>query len=150
MTNKELYDSFISYAQNREFEKAVGVGASWLYQEKQNPFQTNTKEHELFFKAKKAMEKWQLGGIDSRVSRVRMEKHLVELGTLNALNPYNPVEAGFRVLGVVPEKKEEAKAATNVPVEDAEPITGNQKNELTHVLGVIPEEKPKFFKRRKE
>ena len=138
MNCKELYDSFMEYSRTGNYESAEGVAISWLNQEANNPFQIGTHEHELFAKASRAFKKWQAKGIDSRISRIRMAQYVKELGSLNALNPYNPVDSGFRVLGVESEKE---PVKEHVVVETAE---------KEHVLGVVPDNKQKLFNNRRK
>jgi len=156
MDCRELYDSFMDYHKNNKENEAVGIAVEWLGKEDTNPFKSDTLEHGLFFKAKRALQKWNKGGIDYRVSRVRMERFIKELAQLEAANPYSADDAP-KAVEAEPAAEEKADEKVIDSVLEGTPITNKEIDEAlkkleepTVVLGVVPEQKPKFFKRRKE
>ena len=109
MELRELFDMFMNEYQNGDHETAIYYGMEWISCADENPFELDTPERHYFFKAKQNLKKWDAGGIDYRISRTRLIHNLEDLGKLNLLNPYKPIDPTFRVLGVIPDDKVEEK-----------------------------------------
>jgi len=113
----ELYEKFIESYKSGNEDAFNAAARNFIEAAEENPFQTNTKEHDLFFKAKSNNKRWHRGGIDMRVSKRTMYQLLNQLAELNIENPYKKVEKKIEkkektedkqpqvILGVVPEKK---------------------------------------------
>ncbi len=107
MELRDMFDLFMNEYQNGNHETAIYYGMDWIANADENPFTLDTPEREFFFQAKRNLKKWNMGGIDFRISRTRLIHNLESLGELNLLNPYKPIDPTFRVLGVIPDDKVE-------------------------------------------
>lgn len=134
MELREMFDMFMNEYQNGDHETAIYYGMEWISCADENPFEFDTPERNYFFKAKQNLKKWDAGGIDFRISRTRLIHNLEDLGKLNILNPYKPIDLTFHVLGVIPDDKVEEKLSEkeeeNKKEDKTEQIFTNKENEL--------------------
>lgn len=149
MNKYEMYNRVLA-SLNSDEGTFNAAAKNWIENADEANFQ-DEKAMELFAKAKSYCTIWRKGEINSRISKKRMIACIREIAAMNLPNPYDPNE-------VVPEPvlfvQEEPKAVeveeeipfTEKPIVVEEPVA---KEELTHVLGVVPEEK-KLFSRRKK
>lgn len=163
MSNYELYDRVI--AALKEDEGNFNAAArNWIEGVEDAPFD-NEEAKELFSRAKYYCAAWRSKGINSRISKLRMIECVRKIAEMELGNPY--VKSGFRMLGVVPDETKlvdepEAIQGTTLPKEAVDAVAETplvnviNAEELEkavkkteHVLGVIPEEKPGLFKRKK-
>lgn len=163
MSNYELYDRVI--AALKEDEGSFNAAArNWIEGVDEAPFD-NEEAKELFSRAKYYCAAWRSKGINSRISKLRMIECVRKIAEMELGNPY--VKSGFRMLGVVPDETKlvdepEAIQGTTLPKEAVDAVAETpfvnaiNAEELEkavkkteHVLGVIPEEKPGLFKRKK-
>ena len=168
----ELYEKMLAASRDHNEDLVAVVGSNLLAQKLDNPFQQNTKEHELYFTASLYYTRWRNNGIDARSSRRRMAEALNKLAALNVPNPYSQpaqerpakedlfIEPEIKVdtddlkIDELQKKVDELKAEGHVfeqapqdaiLVEAAEhqPTAKVVNEQPEHVLGVIPEKKNK-------
>ena len=161
MSNYELYEKVLSSLDGDEgtFNAAA---RNWVEGAENAPFEDDDAK-ELFSTAKIACAAWRNKAINGRVSKIHMIECIRKIAEKNLPNPY-PVE--IREYGVDPEKvkledEPEAIQGVTIQVEEgkqialeteaktAEKVIEEVKSEPVHVLGVVPEEKPGLFKRKK-
>jgi hypothetical protein len=165
MSCAELYDRVL--AALHEDEGSFNAAArNWIEGAEDAPFE-DAEARELFANAKHYCTIWRSGAINARISKRRMIDCVRKIAEKDLWNPYKDIEAGFRMLGVVPGETKlvdepEAIQGTTLPKEavdafaetplvnavNAEEIEKAVKK-TEHVLGVVPEEKPGLFKRKK-
>lgn len=165
MSCAELYNRVL--AALHEDESSFNAAArNWIEGVEDAPFE-DEEAKELFANAKHCCAVWRSGAINARISKRRMIECVRKIAEKNLGNPYKDIEAGFRALGVNPvevklEDEPEAIQGTTLPKEavdafaeaplvnavNAEEIEKAVKK-TEHVLGVVPEEKPGLFKRKK-
>lgn len=165
MSNYELYDKVITAlkADEGSFNAAA---RNWIEGVDEAPFD-NEEAKELFSRAKYYCAAWRSKGINSRISKLRMIECVRKIAEMELGNPY--VKSGFRMLGVEPEKvklqdeeqaiqgetiKEPVQEPINAPVQETikdikERVKETKEEEKTRILGVVPEEKPHLFSRKK-
>ena len=86
----ELYEQLmLNYKDERLFTASV---INWLDNAKENPFEENTIERQLFFKAKRYNSKWRAGGIDMRSAKRNMIQTAKEMMERRIPNPYTKEE----------------------------------------------------------
>lgn len=164
MNNIELYNDVLN-ALNKDEGSFNAAARNWIEGVDEAPFEDDEAK-ELFAKAKNYCAIWRSGAINSRVSKRRMIACVRQIAEKGLHNPYKDVDAGFRLLGVMPENTEETQDNPDelLPVEEplensteeietpAEIEIVEKSQEVQHVLGVVPEqeEKPHLFNRRKK
>lgn len=135
MSNYELYENVINSYHTDSFSAHA---RNWIEGADEAHFENNDA-NELFNKAKYLCFLWRNKAINGRVSKQRMIECVQNIAEMNLPNPYTPET---REYGVDPEQVK--------IVDDPEAIKGSTvKEEPEHVLGVVPEEK-KFFGKRKK
>lgn len=164
MSCAELYNRVL--AAFHEDESSFNAAArNWIEGVEDAPFE-DEEAKELFANAKHFCAVWRSGAINARISKRRMIDCVRKIAEKNLQNPYKDIEVGFRALGVNPEEvkledEPQAIQGVTIKVESKEPVASEVaektaekeikevKTEPVHVLGVIPEEKPGLFKRKK-
>lgn len=157
MSNAELYDEVLKtlHDVNGGFNAAA---RNWIEGTDDAPFE-DEEAKELYAKAKYYCRVWRSNAINSRISKTRMIECVRQIAEKGLHNPYKEIDAGFRMLGVTPdevklEDEPEAIQGTTLPAEDKPSVVAEAKevvknDEPEHILGVVPEEKPGLFKRKK-
>lgn len=165
MSCAELYDRVL--AALHEDESSFNAAArNWIEGAEDAPFE-DEEAKELFANAKHFCAVWRSGAINARISKRRMIECARKIAEKNLENPYKDIETGFRALGVNPgevklEDEPEAIQGTTLPKEavdafaEAPLVNAVSAEEIEkavkkteYVLGVVPEEKPGLFKRKK-
>ena len=118
---KNLYNKVIEAYKSGDENAFAAAARNWVAEETVNPFEENTEEYELFFKARTAYDIWYSGAINARVSKRRMIAAVKSIAELNLPNPYGEVKEKKKLFEKVAEQKEQ--------------------KEQIHVLGVVPEKK---------
>lgn len=135
MSNYELYEDVINGLDKENFS---AYARNWIAGAEEAHFE-DMEANELFANAKRYFHLWCSNAINSRISKQRMVECVRKIAEKNLPNPYAPE---MREYGVDPEQVK--------IVDDPEAIKGSTvKEEPEHVLGVVPEEKTFFGKRKK-
>lgn len=107
---------------------------SWMSFNSENPFVSDTKESECFFRIKMAYQRWAMNGVDKNINRIRMLNAAKELCQLSPVNPYKAEEKK-------PEKKkfkrEPAEEIHDEPTEIAQKEEKNEESHAAKVFGVV-------------
>ena len=135
MSSYELYERVISAFKENE-DTFSAAARNWIEGSESADF-GNEEANDLFYTAKIACATWRSKAINGRISKRRMIECVRKIAEMNLPNPY-PATKEF---GVNPE-------AVKI-VDDPEAIKGSEVKEPVHIMGVIPEEKPKLFNKRK-
>jgi len=142
MNSFELYEKVLAALSLDE--GAFNVAAkSWIGNTEEAPFE-DEKAKELYGKAKIYYTKWRNKTIDGNISKQRMINCVREIAKKNLPNPYK----WEPYVPVIEEVKEEEKVVEE-PKTVAE-VNMSEKEEPQHILGVVPEEKPRLFGKNKK
>lgn len=158
----ELYERVLEAL--KEDEGSFNAAArNWTEGTETAPFE-NEEALELFAQAKRYCALWRSKAINGKVSKRRMIDCVRKIAEKNLPNPYQrKKEPPYRMMGIVPgevkleDEPEAIQGSTFVDKLAELPLTnavnsGEIKKAIekaNHVLGVIPEEKPGLFKRKK-
>lgn len=150
MNSAELYDNVLAALHEDEgtFNAAV---RNWI-EGAEEPHFDDEEANELYARAKHHCVVWRSNAINSRYAKRQMVDCVRQIAEKGLHNPYKEIEAGFRMLGVVPDETKlvdepEAIQGSTLPNEETKKDEAAEKP--VRVLGVVPEEKPGLFKRKK-
>jgi len=122
MSNYELYEDVINGLDKENFS---AYARNWIEGAEEAHFEDN-EANELFINAKYLCRLWRSKAINGRVSKNRMIECVRKIAEKKLPNPYE-----------------------NPAAEVIEEPTEKPAEEPTHILGVVPEEKTFFGKRKK-
>lgn len=143
MSNYELYEKVLE-ALNGDEGTFNAAARNWIEGADNVEF-NNVVANDLFWTAKRYCAIWRSNAISSRISKIRMIECVRQLAEMGLPNPYQKEESK-EIPEPADNTKEEVKPAEIIKEEPKEEI---KKEEPKHILGVIPEEKPKLFNKRK-
>lgn len=124
---RELYEKMIAASKTTDEGLFVASARNWLAASEENPFNESSPAFDLYFKAKRCFTTWQSKAINYRNSKRQMIEYAKQLAALDLPSPY-------------PEEKHEEMAQESVEEQHEEVVAPSVQNEnVTHVLGVIPE-----------
>lgn len=158
----ELYERVLEAL--KEDEGSFNAAArNWTEGTETAPFE-DEEALELFAQAKRYCALWRSKAINGKVSKRRMIDCIRKIAEKKLSNPYQrKKEPAYRMMGVVPgevkleDEPEAIQGSTFVDKMAELPLTNATSSEeikkaiekTNHVLGVIPEEKPGLFRRKK-
>lgn len=127
-----MFDKILEAYQIGDQNMLNGRIRSWMDSLPENPFEMNTPEHDLFFKAQRAHKRWRSGSISGRLGRREMLEYVTEIAKIYVERRENNGEKHNA-------ESDSTKSSTSIPE------AANKKNldVAQHVLGVVPDKKVK-------
>ena len=144
MSNAELYYKVVEAYRSGDENYFTASVRNWLYNADEAPFE-NSKARDLFAKAKVCYAHWKNKAIDGRVSKIRMIAYATNIIEMELPNPYKTVE---EIEAEKPVEEIHEEEHIKEPEEEIQHENNGTVGEPIHVLGVLPEEKPRMFHKR--